>query len=181
MSYATFIMSQVIPQCAQCQPEGLEPAGDLLAATWWRRSTGGCTSSPVPPATGGRGKNGFATDIADGKVVVPALCWKIVVVLDGDGGDNDLAKVTKDTRVIAVVMPNDNAVGYHWDEYRTSVREIEKKTKLSFFDKLPSEVAQALKEEVDDAKIPPPAIARRRQRLRTAYIRKRGKPCPTPS
>ena len=39
-----------------------------------------------PAGQGGRGKNGFENTIADGKVVVPAHCWKVIMVLDANDG-----------------------------------------------------------------------------------------------
>jgi endonuclease G len=47
---------------------------------------------------------GSAERIANGKVNVPSVCWKIILVLPQ--GDNDLQRINADTRVIAVSMPN---------------------------------------------------------------------------
>ena len=70
--------------------------------------------------------------------------------------------MTTRTRVIAVLMPNDEAtVGATWAGYRVPVREVETLTGYTFFDRLPTGVADALKAEADDNKIPPPRKAAR--------------------
>jgi DNA/RNA endonuclease G (NUC1) len=74
-----------------------------------------------------------------------------------DRPEDDLKRVTKRTRVIAVVMPNDeDKVRTTWAGYRVSVKHIEKLTGYTFFDRLPKDVAEALKDGVDDDHIPPP-------------------------
>jgi hypothetical protein len=56
--------------------------------------------------------------------------------------------------VIAIIMPNDNdQVGDQWAGYRTSVAEIERQTGYRFFDRLPADVAAALKQKVDKVHI----------------------------
>ena len=58
--------------------------------------------------------------------------------------------MTRDARVIAVVMPNDEAaVGPDWAPYRTSVAEVERLTGYRFFTRLPPDVAEALRQKVD--------------------------------
>ena len=92
--------------------------------------------------------------IANGKVTVPSACWKIVVIVTESGGDDDLSKINADTRVIAIIMPNDNdLVGDRWAEYRTSVAEVERRTGYHFFDRLPADVSAALKQKVDKTRI----------------------------
>jgi endonuclease G, mitochondrial len=59
-----------------------------------------------------------------------------------------------DTRVIAVVMPNDNSVDNNWAKFRTSVAKIQKLTKYKFFENLPLETRKALLEEIDNEPIP---------------------------
>lgn len=110
-----------------------------------------------PAGRGGSGNQGFAEIIGRGtRVVVPAKCWKIAVVLDGHTppGPEDIERITKRTRVIALVMPNNQEVGFAWAHTRTSVKKIEELTGLHFFDRLPAGVAEALKEKVDDFHIP---------------------------
>jgi endonuclease G len=112
-----------------------------------------------PAGKGGVGKEGPRDEIGGGKVVVPAECWKVAVVLPVERGDDDrddLSRVTKRTRVIAVVMPNDEEkVRASWARYRVSVQDVERLTGYTFLDRVPADVAAALKEKADDDHVPP--------------------------
>ncbi|MFN3394781.1 MAG: DNA/RNA non-specific endonuclease, partial [Candidatus Thermochlorobacter sp.] len=58
--------------------------------------------------------------------------------------------ITKDTRVIAVDMPNINGVrNDDWRKYRVSVAELERRTGLKFLTAVPEEVRKVLIEKVD--------------------------------
>ncbi|MFN3426531.1 MAG: DNA/RNA non-specific endonuclease [Candidatus Thermochlorobacter sp.] len=82
-----------------------------------------------------------------GKVTIPKSTWKIVVVLERGQGLKD---ITKDTRVIAVDMPNINGVrNDDWRKYRVSVAELERRTGLKFLTAVPEEVRKVLIEKVD--------------------------------
>jgi endonuclease G len=65
------------------------------------------------------------------------------------------------TRVIAVVMPNDDTVQHDWPKYRTSVRKVEELTGLAFFDRVPAAVINPLKEKVDEVTVRPGRPRRR--------------------
>jgi endonuclease G len=158
MSVATFIMTNVVPQAPHvnqwawnelekyCRDEAHHRHQHLYVIAG-------------PVGQGGRGSAGPRQQIGKDNVVVPAECWKIVVEVPAAGGDDDLAKITAATRVIAVLMPNDNdAVSYAWAGFRTSVAEVERKTGYHFFDRLPADVAAALRDKVDRQSIPPPRI-----------------------
>lgn len=97
---------------------------------------------------GGVGSNGDAQTIGGGKIQVPAHFWKIIVVLPQ--GENDLGRITKDTRVIAVDMPNVPEVNArNWNFYQTTVNTIESATGYRFFSNLPADVQAALKQKQD--------------------------------
>ncbi|MDB5311194.1 MAG: nucA, partial [Gemmataceae bacterium] len=70
------------------------------------------------------------------------------------GTPEDVNKVGPGTRAIAVVMPNDESVGHGWAKYRTSVKEVETLTGYKFFDRVPAQVIDPLREKVDDEHIP---------------------------
>ncbi len=83
-----------------------------------------------------------------GKVAVPKTTWKIVVVLERGQGLKD---ITKDTRVIAVDMPNINGVrDDDWRKYRVSVKELERRTGLKFLTAVPEEIRKVLIEKVNN-------------------------------
>ena len=48
------------------------------------------------------------TTIAEGHVNVPALTWKVALVLP-QGANDDISRVSCSTRTIAVIMPNSRA------------------------------------------------------------------------
>jgi endonuclease G len=154
MSFATFVMTNIIPQAPNVNRkawEQLESYGrDLVKEQNVRLYV---IAGPI--GQGGRGSSGVRESIGGG-VCVPAECWKIIVVLP-EAGSDDLAKVSPATRVISVDMPNDeDKVGEEWDKFRTSAAEIERKTGLHFFDHVRSDVAETLRQKIDHEAIPPP-------------------------
>ncbi len=85
------------------------------------------------------GSNGT---IGNGKIVVPAELWKVVVVLPE--GDNDLTRITAETEVVAVIMPNINGLSNNWTEYRSSIACIEQRTGLDLLSNVAPEIQAAL-------------------------------------
>ena len=86
---------------------------------------------------GGTGSNGGVTmTVANGHVTVPAYTWKVIIVLPV--GDNDVSRVGKTTRTIAVIMPNTQGIRSNdWRTYRVSVDVVEILTGLNFFSNVP--------------------------------------------
>src|SRR5262245_37566024 len=75
-----------------------------------------------PAGKGGRSSKGFFvfTDPAK-KVTVPGKCWKVIAVLE-PGEMEPAQRVSEDTRLIAVIMPNDVVPkGKKWKDYRVRV------------------------------------------------------------
>jgi endonuclease G len=80
-------------------------------------------------------------------VAVPEACVKIVVVLDRGQGAED---VTESTRVIAVLMPNTTGIlNEGWGRYRTTVREIERRTGYDFLSAVPEAIKRVLDDRID--------------------------------
>lgn len=96
---------------------------------------------------GGTGANGTASTIDEGRVTVPAHCWKVVVVLPL--GTDDVRRVTTDTRVIAIDTPNSNNARSSWEGYRTTVDNIEKATGYDLLSALPASIQATLEAQVD--------------------------------
>jgi endonuclease G len=161
-SYSTFVMTNIIPQAPNVNEKAwaqLEDYGRELV----RKQHAHLYVIAGPAGKGGRGTGGYKQSIGGEngkKVAVPAECWKVIVVVPegGQANQSDLTKMNSGTRVIAVVMPNDEykVTGYEWSGYRTNVAAVEQKTGVHFFDRLPSDVATALKQKVDAVFIPPP-------------------------
>jgi endonuclease G len=146
---ATFYLANVVPQ----SPASHQHAWERLEAYCRDLTQRGNVLYIAcgPQGEGGTGLDGHKEEIGRGRVTVavPARVWKVILVLRGEDADPH-----KNTRVIAVVMPNDQTVGFDWGKYRVSVRQVEKLTGLTFFSTLPKDLAAALKEKVDDVEIP---------------------------
>ncbi|MEP6946808.1 MAG: DNA/RNA non-specific endonuclease [Acidobacteriota bacterium] len=144
---ATFFMTNMMPQAAN------NNQGPWANLEIYARTLAGQGNELYIMAggtgVGGTGLNGFTTTIANGHVTVPATTWKIMVVLPA--GSNDLDRITKNTRVIAVIMPNAQSIGINtpWQNFRTSVRQVEKLTGYSFFTNVRPMVRSLLKYRVD--------------------------------
>jgi endonuclease G len=79
---------------------------------------------------------------------VPNRTWKVIVILPV--GDNDVARVTANTRVIAVDMPNSQVINSNWGTYRTSVDAIEEATGYDLLSALPVELQAIIEARVDN-------------------------------
>lgn len=81
------------------------------------------------------------------KITIPSNFWKIVVVVPND---ESISQINKDTRVIAVDMPNsEDIMESNWREFKTTVRQIEQKTGYKFFSNLPQNLQDILETKVD--------------------------------
>ena len=147
-SRAVFYMTNIVPQAPNCNQRGWERLEDYC-----RRLTKEGHVLFIacgPHGSGGEGKDGFATEIGRGahKITVPKGLWKVVLVLPSEE-----AEPRANTRVIAVLMPNDQSVGYDWTKYRTTAREVERRTGYTFFRSVPQEVAEALRDHRDEVEV----------------------------
>ncbi len=144
---ATFLMTNIMPQAAannQGPWADLENYSRTLIADGkelyvYAGSTG----------QGGTGLNGSATTIANGNVTVPAITWKVIVVLPV--GSNDADRVTKTTRTIAVIMPNQQSIGQGtpWRNFRTSIKAVEALTGHNFLTNVRPIVRNLVKQRRD--------------------------------
>lgn len=99
---------------------------------------------------GGTGSNGGVTNtVANGNVTVPAYTWKVIIVLPS--GDNDVERVNKATRTIAVVMPNTQGIrNDDWRKYRVNVRSVEFMTGYNFFSNVPQTTQSLIERNIDN-------------------------------
>jgi endonuclease G len=145
---ATFYMTNVVPQSPASNQKGWERLEDYCR----RLTKEGHTLYIAcgPHGAGGTGKNGRKKEIGRGrKITVPAQLWKVILVLPGDD-----AEPRKNSRVIAVIMPNDQTVGFDWVRYRVAARDVEKLTGLHFWPNVNPAVAAALRAHVDEEEVP---------------------------
>jgi endonuclease G, mitochondrial len=99
-----------------------------------------------PTGKGGVGSVGSATAISANKIIVPAAFWKIVVVTNRPG--QGLDSITKKTRVIAVLIPNQQGIKEdRWQKFSTTVRDLEQRTGYDFLSNLPQDVKDSLETE----------------------------------
>ncbi len=97
---------------------------------------------------GGIGKNGLKATVGHGKVLVPAVTWKVILVLDKP--NSGVAGVNKNTRTIAVIVPNKQGIKYDpWQQYITSVKDVEKLTGYQFFTNVPAEIREVIDARID--------------------------------
>ncbi len=159
MSFATFIMTNIVPQTHANNAgawEALEQYERYLAEVQHKDLF--IISGPI--GQGGVGLKGPADTIAKGRVVVPKDLFKVIAVTDRNEKTNPPEWINANTRLIAVLMPNDLSVSpTDWGKYRVSVDAVEKKTGLKFFTAVPSSIIAPLKLKVDTVKavkLPPP-------------------------
>ncbi len=138
----TFLMTNFLPQIAannQGPWEDFESYCRTLAA-------GG---NEIYITSGGIGNMGTVNNA--GRVVIPQYTWKVALVLPN--GENDLQRVGKTTRVIALIVPNFLGTGLNindvWRKYRTSVDSIEYLTGYNFFPNVPMTTQSLLERRRD--------------------------------
>jgi endonuclease G len=146
---ATFLMTNMIPQ-APGNNQG--PWADLENDT---RALLSSTQNEVyvisgGSGTGGTGSTGGLTEsISNGMIAVPAVTWKVILVLTKADGD-DAARVTTQTRTIAVIMPNrDDIRPRNWQEFLVTVDEVEALTGYDFFSQVPVNIQAVIESRLD--------------------------------
>jgi|GEM_PF-5851290 len=158
---ATFLTTNMVPQVPKNNRvawRGLEEFERKLVGDGHHE----CYIVAGPAGAGGRGSHGYKLRLRipdvqlrpGGDVVVPAAVWKVILLLDEKEGD-DLKRVDKSTRVIAVVMPNLQSIAGDWPEYRATVKDVEELTGLKFFPLVPAAVRQALEKKGAEEDEPP--------------------------
>ncbi len=150
---ATFLMTNIVPQA----PDHNRKTWRLLEEYCRKLVTEG-NELYIIAGTYGSGGIGSANNgavvrtIEDGKITVPSRLWKVILVLPN--GSNDLSRINTSTRVIAVDIPNtQDAAEKKWYEYRVTTNSIESKTTYNFFDKLPTDVQDAIEGKTDRVQI----------------------------
>jgi endonuclease G, mitochondrial len=95
------------------------------------------------------GPAGNIGTIAQGRVVVPAVTWKVVIVLPN--GSDDLARVNKGTRTIAIIVPNQQPLDMQapWRNFRTTVNAVEYLTGFDFFNLVPKNTQELIERRRD--------------------------------
>ncbi len=144
---ATFTMSNMIPQSPNLNRitwVALEKyCQDLITQDYELYIIAGAYG------IGGEGSKGYTEHLNQGKITVPASCWKIIVLLKN--GPNDLQRINSNTKVIAVDMPNNNSVkAFPWEHYRTTIDDIEQKTHYDFLSNVPASIQNVIEKNMAD-------------------------------
>lgn len=142
----TFILTNIIPQAPQLNRQSW-----LRLEDYCRNLVAQGNELYIIAGTagkGGEGDNEKATTIASGKLTVPAAVWKVIVVLPV--GLDDVKRISAQTRVIAVWMPNTNATGEGaWGSYRVNVDEVEKQTGYDLLSNVPESIQRIVEAGTD--------------------------------
>ncbi len=144
---ATFFMTNMMPQA----PGNNQGPWEKLESD--SRSIAGQSNELYIVAggtgIGGVGDNGgVTTTIANGRVTVPSMTWKVIVILPV--GDNDVSRVTTATRTIAVIMPNNTVIRPDsWQKYLATIDQVENLTGYDFFSNVPVAVQNVIEAKLD--------------------------------
>lgn len=144
-SQSVFLMSNILPQA----PDNNQGPWEKLESYSRELVRQGKELYIVAGGTGdgGTGKSGFAMAIARGKVAVPKMTWKVIVVLDAPSA---MPAITSKTRVIAVMMPNEQGIkDQPWQNYRVSVDAVEAITGYDLLSTVPQRTQTVLEKRVD--------------------------------
>ena len=139
----TFLMSNIIPQ----SPDNNQGV--------WANLEGYCRTlaaagNEVLITCGPEGFSGART-ASSGLVYIPSNVWKIIVVVPPGVGET-LNRISNSTRVITVSIPNVQGVRSDpWQNYLTSVNQLETNTGLTFFTALNPNLAAVLRAKIDGA------------------------------
>ncbi|WP_293685968.1 MULTISPECIES: DNA/RNA non-specific endonuclease [unclassified Spirosoma] len=146
----TFILTNIVPQAPQLNRQAW-----LRLEEYCRNLVAQGNELYIIAGTygkGGEGDNGKVNSIASGKLTVPTVLWKVIVVLPV--GSDDLNRINAQTRVIAVWMGNTNAVGEQsWGLNRISVDKVEKQTGYDLLSNLSESVQKMIEASVDKIKV----------------------------
>ncbi|MCU0445210.1 MAG: DNA/RNA non-specific endonuclease [Microscillaceae bacterium] len=144
---STFVMSNMIPQ----SPDNNR--GPWAQLEEYTRSVvnNGAWEAYVTAGgygRGGTGANGYQQTIQNGKILVPAYTWKVIVILPI--GDNDLRRINTNTRVIAVAIPNRQDIRTKdWRLYRVSVDDLEATTGYDFLSEVADNIQNVIERQID--------------------------------
>ena len=140
---STFLMTNFIPQAPN---NNRGPWADLEAVARTIAQAG----NELYIISGGAGTLGTlpANCAPPGRCInIPAQTWKVMLVLPV--GSNDVSRVNTGTRVIAVIMPNTQAINPVWQTYLTSVDAVETLTGFDFFSNVPLAIQNVIESRVD--------------------------------
>ncbi|HZF67714.1 MAG TPA: DNA/RNA non-specific endonuclease [Gemmatirosa sp.] len=161
----TFYTTNILPQTADNNQGPWAAAEDSLGRL------ARLANREVHVITGGAGSLGTVRN--EGRIVIPALMWKVAIVLPRDRGLADVRTAADVDDVIAIVMPNVPGIrNVPWTTYEVSVDSVERLTGYDLLARLPDNLERQL--ETGDR--PPVASAGGNDAARTSYVGSEGQP-----
>lgn len=136
---ATFLMTNIVPQL------GANNQGSWNDFENYTRSLAQ-SGSEIYIISGVQGSIGT---IAQGRIVVPAYTWKVILVLPN--GSNDVQRVTRATRAFGIIVPNFPPVNQQapWRTFRVTVNAVEVLTGYDFFTAIPKNTQELIERKRD--------------------------------
>jgi endonuclease G len=155
MSNETFVMTNMVPQSPENNQKGWNQL-ELYCRELVEKHGKECYIVAGPTGVGGEGRNGKKSTVGENKkITVPSHTWKVVMVVPAGISDPKDVK-GRETRLIAIMMPNDRSVTFDWSAHRCSVEEVETGTDLKFFNKVTDQKFLEKKGDVDQVPVGPP-------------------------
>lgn len=137
---ATFLMTNIIPQA----PDNNQGPWEKLES--YSRKLVVDQNKELYIISGGYG---VQRTIAASKITVPERTWKVVVVSDRSG--LGVSRITNNTRVIAVDMPNRQGIKDNsWSSFTTTIDNIEASTGYDLLSNVPTSIQNVIEATVDD-------------------------------
>jgi endonuclease G len=95
------------------------------------------------------GPEGNIGTISQGRITVPRVTWKVVIILPN--GSNDVSRVNRATRTFGIIVPNQQPLNIDtpWRNFRVTVDAVENLTGYDFFSAIPR-ITQELIEKKRD-------------------------------
>lgn len=95
------------------------------------------------------GVSGNIGTIVQGRVIVPAVTWKVVLVIPN--GSDDLKRVSKATRAFGIIVPNQLPLDINtpWRNFRVPVDAVEILTSYDFFTNIPKGTQEIIERRRD--------------------------------
>lgn len=136
---ATFLMTNIVPQLAANNQGPWNDFENYLRSL----AQAGQEIYIVSGVAGDIGR------IAQGKIVVPAVTWKVVLVLPN--GNDDLQRINKGTRAFGIIVPNQPPLNINspWRNFRVTVNEVEYLTGYDFFSSVPKNTQELIERKRD--------------------------------
>lgn len=134
----TFLLTNILPQASNTN------SGPWLRLENALNDSARVAGREVYVVAGGEYSAAPETLKGEGRVAVPEWVWKVAVVVDGGEGVADVASAGE-VRVIAARMPNDTVGArfirrHAWEQYATTVDEIEERTGYDVLAALPNHI-----------------------------------------